>query len=304
MRQRIEPRGVRSLLEGLAQEAFEAWVGDRFRDLGYDVRVTPFQGDHGADLLVTRAGETVVVQCKHRPAGAIGEPVLRDLFGAMHHFGAARAILVTTGRLTPAARDWLQGKPMDAWGARDLQDRWPAEIALTTEHLAATAPPVNPAGASQHEGTRSGWYVYAHGETVRYAVKLPRSVGDHPALGFEPLADPDMPILPGGIPMRYAKLVDARDRRRSRTVPVGTWKALQELIHEVHSIDFVQRNGTMATWHYYGTTYETGRAAKKRARRMGGAPDLLPPDVREQIARQSAEERNRRARAQAEAPSQ
>src|SRR5919202_3265040 len=101
MKPRPQPRG---LLDGLAPEAFETWVGDRFRYLGYDVRVTPYQGDHGADLLATCAGDTVVVQCKHRPAGTVGEPVLRDLYGAMHHFGTTRAILVTTGRLSPAAR--------------------------------------------------------------------------------------------------------------------------------------------------------------------------------------------------------
>src|SRR5262245_42460361 len=125
------------LLDFLAPGAFEAWVGDRFRALGYDVRANPSRGDHGADLLVRRAGELTVVQCQHWPNGAVGEPVLRDLLGAMHHFGAGRAVLATTGRLTRAARAWLRGKPLEAWDVGVLRERWAAAIVDTTERRAA-----------------------------------------------------------------------------------------------------------------------------------------------------------------------
>src|SRR5262249_976826 len=43
-RTRLVVRG-QGLLIGLAPEAFEAWVGERFRELGYDVQLTRFQGD-------------------------------------------------------------------------------------------------------------------------------------------------------------------------------------------------------------------------------------------------------------------
>jgi hypothetical protein len=43
---------------------------------------------------------------------------------------------------------------------------------------------------------------------------------------------------------------------------VGTDEALRTL----RDLNFVQRDGTTATWRCYGSTYETGRAAKKRAR--------------------------------------
>jgi restriction system protein len=103
------------LLIGLAPEAFEAWVGERFRDLGYEVHVTPFQGDLGVDLILSRDDEKVIVQCKHHPLSTIGEPVLRDRFGA-HHVGATSAALITTGQLSTAARQWLIGKPIQVWG--------------------------------------------------------------------------------------------------------------------------------------------------------------------------------------------
>jgi hypothetical protein len=250
-------------------------VGDRLRDLGYEVRLTPLQGDHGADLLITQEGETAVVQCKHRPDGTVGEPVLRDLYGTMHHFGATRALLVTTGYLSPAARSWVQGKPLTAWDAADLQARWAAAIAQTTAQLAAAVPPVSPAGAG--DGGRSGWYVYTDDGGQRYALKLPRSIGDHPALGFLPLADPELPIAPAVVTLRLAifSRMGARPAARKhefRTVPIGTRQAMDELRHTLHAIDLPQRDGTLATWRFHRSTSETYQASRKRARAMGGAP--------------------------------
>jgi hypothetical protein len=278
----VQPRD-QGLLRGLAPAAFEAWVGDRFRELGYEVRATPYQGDHGADLLATRAGETVVVQCKHHPAGTVGEPVLRDLFGTLHHFGATRAILVTTGRVTPAAREWVRDKPLEAWDADDLRQRWAPEIARTAADMAAAVPAVAPSGGAAGAGARTAgggaWYVYTVGLNesrgvgvttgARYAVRLPRSVGDHPALGFEPLTDPDLPILPATARMRLAVLSKktAVEGVRRRTIPVGTDAALKAL----RSIDLVGRDGATATWTCYGHTEETVHAADKRARETGGA---------------------------------
>ena len=92
----------------------------RFRELGYRVKTTGMGGDHGADLLAEKPGELAIVQCKRYRSGSVGEPVLRDLFGAMHDFGAQHAYLVTTGELTGAARAWAKGKPITIWESDHL----------------------------------------------------------------------------------------------------------------------------------------------------------------------------------------
>jgi hypothetical protein len=69
------------------------------------VELTPFQGDHGVDLILARAGEKVIVQCKHRPRGSVGEPVLRDLFGALHHFNR------TSRSTSTRCATWSPAKP-------------------------------------------------------------------------------------------------------------------------------------------------------------------------------------------------
>jgi hypothetical protein len=102
-------------LQALSPAAFEEWVGARFQEQGFAVEVAGAQGDHGIDLVVSRAGERAIVQCKNYRVWSVGEPVLRDLFGAMHAAGADRAYLVTTGRLTSPARIWAEGKPIEIW---------------------------------------------------------------------------------------------------------------------------------------------------------------------------------------------
>jgi restriction system protein len=107
-------------LKAMTPVEFEEWVGARFKDLGYKVKSTALSGDHGVDLVATRDGEKVVIQCKRYRDSAVGEPVMRDLYGTMQHESADRAYLVTTSSLTPAARTWSRGKPIEIWDGRYL----------------------------------------------------------------------------------------------------------------------------------------------------------------------------------------
>jgi hypothetical protein len=208
------------LLIGLAPEAFEAWVGERFRELGYDVQVTQFQGDHGVDLVLTRRGEKVVVQCKHHPMSTIGEPVLRDLHGAMHHLGADAGFLVTTGQISKAAREWAVGKPLQFWDAQRLKTEWGTALALVANEVARN---VVPEGSPEKPARGSmGWYVYTDDQNNRWAVELPRSIGGQVALGFEPLTDPAIRRLPRTLRMRHMNLKsDEPNPRYLKRIPYG-----------------------------------------------------------------------------------
>ena len=114
---KIQNAAGRSLaeLQAMAPDVFEDWVAARFREFGYAVEVAGAQGDHGVDLVAKKPTELAIIQCKNYRAWSVGEPVLRDLFGAMHDFGADRAYLVTTGRVTQAAARWVEGKPIEIW---------------------------------------------------------------------------------------------------------------------------------------------------------------------------------------------
>ena len=107
-------------LQALSPDKFEDWVGARLRERGYSVKTMGMGGDHGVDLLAEKPGDLVAVQCKRFRARSVGEPILRDLLGAMQHFGATTGLIATTGQLTQAAARWAADKPIVIWDADGL----------------------------------------------------------------------------------------------------------------------------------------------------------------------------------------
>ena len=100
---------------------FEHWVADLFRRSGFQVETTQASGDHGVDLRVSRDHRLVVVQCK-RWDSAVGEPILRDLYGAMMAANANSGCLVTTGSFTAQAQRFAEGKPLCLMGWDTLME--------------------------------------------------------------------------------------------------------------------------------------------------------------------------------------
>lgn len=224
-------------LRTVTPEAFEQWVGERFESLGYVVHRTPFRGDHGIDLSVERQGERAIVQCKHWPARSVGEPVLRDLFGTLTHGAAQAAYLVTTGSATPAAREWAKDKPIHIWDWKHLVEKWPAEIA---ELAARTS-----AAAEASSGIRPGWYIYVDDLNTPWALKLPKSIGEQPLLGFQPLRTPNLAVVPKLVKLRHVNVFTADWKQRS--LPVATEQHRLELMRlERTTPDFTLELPTLA----------------------------------------------------------
>ena len=96
----------------LSPGEFEKVVAETYRAMGNRVEIVAAQVDHGIDIIVhTPNGEKQVVQCK-RWKGKVGEPVVRDFYGAMQHENAVEGSIITTGVFTPQARDWAKNKPI------------------------------------------------------------------------------------------------------------------------------------------------------------------------------------------------
>jgi len=100
-----------SYLSRMDPRQFELTVCEMYRRLGYDVRATPFAGDSGVDGYLRRDGKLLILQCK-RVQGSVGQPEVRDLFGTIAHEEAQGGIIVTTGRVSRQAREWVSGKPI------------------------------------------------------------------------------------------------------------------------------------------------------------------------------------------------
>jgi len=95
---------------------FEELIIRLLRSMGLHVEGTRKTGDGGIDAIAKSneliTGGTYVVQCK-RFSSNVGEPVVRDLYGVVHHTHASKGILITTADYTQQARTFAEGKPIE-----------------------------------------------------------------------------------------------------------------------------------------------------------------------------------------------
>ncbi len=98
-------------LTGMGGQDFEYWAAEFFRGEGYTTQMTKTSGDHGLDLILMKDGVKSAVQCK-RWTDSVGEPVLRDFYGAMVSAQLPSGIVMTTSTFTASAMAFAQGKPI------------------------------------------------------------------------------------------------------------------------------------------------------------------------------------------------
>lgn len=82
--------------------AFDATCADLLREAGWQVREIGGPGDQGADLLATRRGTTVAIQCKNQTFPASNKAV-QEVHAALAHHGAKRGIVICPAGYTQSA---------------------------------------------------------------------------------------------------------------------------------------------------------------------------------------------------------
>ncbi len=111
-------------LDDLPPGEFEEMTAELFRALGYKAHRTKMIGDHGVDVVVkAKDGRKMVVQCK-RWRGPVGEPVVRDFYGAMQHEKAAKGTIFATNGFTDKAMEWAKGKPLLLYDGKKFLELW------------------------------------------------------------------------------------------------------------------------------------------------------------------------------------
>jgi hypothetical protein len=90
---------------------FEELVAELFKDMGYEVELTPPSKDGGRDLLATRKEPfglmLTLVECKrYAPTNPVGVEIVRSLYGVMESERASHAVVATTSRFTSGAIDF------------------------------------------------------------------------------------------------------------------------------------------------------------------------------------------------------
>jgi restriction system protein len=107
----VAQSGAANALDGMSWQQFEKLVGEGFRLGGYRVSETGGGGaDGGVDLVLTKASEKFLVQCKQWRALKVGVSVVRELYGVMAARGASGGFVVTSGRFTDEATAFANGR--------------------------------------------------------------------------------------------------------------------------------------------------------------------------------------------------
>ena len=83
---------------------FEDFLRLRYQARGYRVRQTPYRNDFGADLILERGGQRIVVQAK-RYKHNVGIRAVQEVFAARQHYKADAAWVVTNSQFTKAATE-------------------------------------------------------------------------------------------------------------------------------------------------------------------------------------------------------
>lgn len=130
-RHRLAAAGIPEI-DGMTGRDFESKMALLFEDKGFRVEQTPYIGDWGADLVLSRDGQRTVVQVK-RWNCRVGPGAIQEVVAAKAKYGCQRALVVTNSLFTEAAAELARANGVGLWDrhrlARELlalRDREPA----------------------------------------------------------------------------------------------------------------------------------------------------------------------------------
>jgi len=115
--------GLRDNFTSMNHFEFEEFIGELFKKMGYEVKVTKKTGDYGIDVVATKGEEIIAIQVKKYAAGHhVGAPDVQNTLGSMHKYKATKAIIITTSNFTVQAEEQAKEAPIELWNKRILHD--------------------------------------------------------------------------------------------------------------------------------------------------------------------------------------
>lgn len=107
--------------ENLNGHQFEDYLKELFLILGYQVIRTKLSGDQGADLIVKKDEQKTVVQAK-KYSGDVTNKAIQEVVASKEHYGANKAMVVTTGNFTKSAIELAKSNKVELWDINKLRN--------------------------------------------------------------------------------------------------------------------------------------------------------------------------------------
>jgi restriction system protein len=115
---RLHRSGINEIDEMLGLD-FERYLEWLFRQLGYSVERTAYQGDYGADLVVSRGGMKTAIQAK-RSKRNVGNKAIQEVVASAGHYGCQRSMIVTNAFFTKPALRLARDNKVELWDRNRL----------------------------------------------------------------------------------------------------------------------------------------------------------------------------------------
>jgi len=90
-------------------EQFEEFLLCHYKKLGYSGNTTAVTGDFGADLILKKDGEKIVVQAKRYEGNKVGVAAVQQIIAAKSYYKAGKGVVATNNYFTKNAAE-LAGK--------------------------------------------------------------------------------------------------------------------------------------------------------------------------------------------------
>ncbi|NUH84787.1 restriction endonuclease [Bacillus firmus] len=100
---------------------FEHYLSSLFKSQGYNVKVTKATGDYGADLVLTKESEKIVVQAK-RYSKNVGISAIQEISASKSYYNATRAWVVSNSFFTKSAIELAQSNSVELLDRKALID--------------------------------------------------------------------------------------------------------------------------------------------------------------------------------------
>ncbi|HEX2938367.1 MAG TPA: restriction endonuclease [Ruminiclostridium sp.] len=106
-------------VDKMTGEEFEDFLICHFKKLGYKGELTSKSHDYGADLILKKDGDKIVLQAK-RYSGKVGIAAVQQIASAKSYYKADRAIVATNSYFTPYAENLAKSSGVELWDRNKL----------------------------------------------------------------------------------------------------------------------------------------------------------------------------------------
>ncbi len=108
-----------NIIDKMEGDIFEEFLLAHFQKLGYKGETTAKTNDYGADLILKKDGEIIVVQAK-RYSNRVGISAIQEILGAKEYYKANKCMVVTNNFFTHNAINLANSSSVELWDRNRL----------------------------------------------------------------------------------------------------------------------------------------------------------------------------------------